>query len=45
MKETQPGDRVRPCACQRLDGKWEVLLVRYSQYTDPLMQADGEYVQ
>jgi hypothetical protein len=37
MKSRKPGERVRPCADQRLDGEWEVRIVHYSQFSDPLM--------
>ena len=45
MRGRSPRERVRPIACQRLDGEWEVMLCGYSALSDPLMQADGEYVQ
>jgi hypothetical protein len=38
MKGRTARDRVRPCADQALDGKWEVVLERYSPISDPLMQ-------
>jgi hypothetical protein len=38
MKGHTASDRVRPCADQALDGKWEVVLERYSPISDPLMQ-------
>ena len=38
LMQGRGSDRVRPFAAQRLDGEWEVLLVGYSPYTDPLMQ-------
>ena len=38
MKGHTARDRVRPCADQALDGKWEVVLERYSPISDPLMQ-------
>ena len=38
MKGHTARDRVRRCADQALDGKWEVILVRYSPISDPLMQ-------
>jgi hypothetical protein len=38
MKGHTASDRVRPCADQALDGKWEVILERYSPISDPLMQ-------
>ena len=34
----QPRDRIRPCADETLDGKWEVRLVKYS-LSDPLLDA------
>ena len=37
MKGHTARDRVRPCADQAY-GKWEVILVRYSPISDPLMQ-------
>jgi hypothetical protein len=37
MKGHTASDRVRPCADQAY-GKWEVILVRYSPISDPLMQ-------
>jgi hypothetical protein len=39
MKERniQPGDRIRPCADETLDGEWVVNLVKYSALSDPLM--------
>lgn len=36
----KPSDRIRPCAEERLDGKWQVVLVRYSGVSDPLMHGD-----
>ena len=41
-RNVKPSDRVRPCAHQTLDGKWEVVLVRYSPLSDPLMQGPIE---
>jgi hypothetical protein len=38
MRGVTPSDRVRPCAHETLDGRWEVVLVEYSEYNDPLMQ-------
>ena len=38
MKGHTASDRVRPCADQAIDGKWEVVLERYSPISDPLMQ-------
>ena len=38
MKGHTARDRVRPCADRALDGKWEVVLERYSPISDPLMQ-------
>jgi hypothetical protein len=35
--DVHPRDHVRPVAQENLDGKWEVRLVRYSEFTDPLM--------
>jgi hypothetical protein len=37
MKGHTASDRMRPCADQAY-GKWEVVLVRYSPISDPLMQ-------
>jgi hypothetical protein len=37
MERYKPTDRVRPCAEETWDGKWEVRIVAYSQYSDPLM--------
>jgi hypothetical protein len=37
MKGKKPGDRVRPCADEDLQGNWHVVLVRYSELSDPLM--------
>ena len=41
-RNVKPSDRVRPCAHQTLDGKWEVVLVRYSPLSDSLMQGPIE---
>jgi hypothetical protein len=38
MRGRSPRDRVRPCASQRPDRKWEVYLCGYSSLSDPLMQ-------
>ena len=38
MKGHTASDRLRPCADQSLDGKWEVVLERYTPIGDPLMQ-------
>lgn len=38
MRDVKPGERLRPCVEQRLDGSWAVNLVRYSPTTDPAMQ-------
>ena len=38
MKGHTARDRVRPCADQAVDGKWEGVLERYSPISDPLMQ-------
>jgi hypothetical protein len=35
MRSINTGERVRPCAAPRLDGEWEVRLVRYSELFDP----------
>ena len=35
MQSINTGERVRPCAAPRLDGQWEVRLVRYSELFDP----------
>jgi hypothetical protein len=37
MQGHTPGERLRPCASQRLDRSWQVRLVRYSPHDDPLM--------
>jgi hypothetical protein len=37
MRDVRPGDRVRPCADQTSKGEWLVLKVKYSEFTDPLM--------
>ena len=34
MQSISSGERVRPCAAPRLDGEWEVRLVRYSELSD-----------
>jgi hypothetical protein len=38
----KPSDRVRACAdrINRRSG-WEILLIRYSSHTDPLLDAEG----
>jgi hypothetical protein len=38
MKGHTASDRVRACASETLDGKWEVEIVGYSPISDPLMQ-------
>jgi len=38
MRGVKPGDRMRPCAEEALDGDFHVILVRYSAHCDPLMQ-------
>jgi hypothetical protein len=35
--DVRPGDRVRPCADETLDGKWIVQLIEYSPFNDPLL--------
>jgi hypothetical protein len=35
--KAKPGDLVRPCADEDLNGNWHVRLVRYSPISDPLM--------
>jgi hypothetical protein len=35
MRLIEAGERVRLCAAPRLDGEWEVRLVRYSALSDP----------
>jgi hypothetical protein len=40
MERYKPADRVRPCAEETWDGKWEVRIVAYSQYSDPAMGDD-----
>ena len=37
MQSIKAGERVRPCAAPRLDGKWEVRLIRDSALSVPLM--------
>jgi hypothetical protein len=34
MQSIDAWERVRPCAAPRLDGEWEVRLVRYSELSD-----------
>ena len=41
MADHIASDRVRPVASQTLDGKWEVRIVHYSEWSDPLMQGPG----
>ena len=41
MADYTASDRVRPVASQTLDGKWEVRIVHYSEWSDPLMQGPG----
>jgi hypothetical protein len=38
MKGYTESDRVRPCADRTLGGEWEVMIVRYSAVSDPLME-------
>jgi hypothetical protein len=38
MQGVEPGERIRPVADQQCDGSWAVRLVRYSEFTDPLME-------
>jgi hypothetical protein len=38
MEDYEPSDRVRPIAEQLNDGSREVIIVKYSEYTDQLMQ-------
>jgi hypothetical protein len=40
MKDHVPGDRVRPIAELNNDGTREVMIVGYSEHTDPLMQGE-----
>jgi hypothetical protein len=35
MQSIETGKRVRLCAAPKLDGEWEVRLVRYSALSDP----------
>jgi hypothetical protein len=37
-RNVKPGDRIRPCADEMLNGDFIVALVRYSERTDPLMR-------
>ena len=37
MQSSKAEERVRPCAAPRLDGKWEVRLIRDSALSVPLM--------
>jgi hypothetical protein len=39
MQLIEAGERVRLCAAPRLDGEWEVRLVRYSALSDPLTRS------
>jgi hypothetical protein len=37
-RDISPGDHVRPCASEDLQGEWHVVLVRDAEFSDPRLR-------